>query len=161
MDRTARNVDEFARLEHAWRLPSHGVGDFSFDYHLPLITVVRMECVAGAAWKMKLHLHPHLARWVVLERRGEETPRNAGPVGDVDVCADAAVAIVPASATTAKISIDLNIGALPGLFLMIILVDSRKAQAAGSGAETALVYRTATMNRRGKRNSTLPSNRAG
>jgi hypothetical protein len=33
---------------------------------------------------------------------------NAGPVGEVDVCADAAVAIVPAAVMTASASIELR-----------------------------------------------------
>jgi len=41
---------------------------------------------------VKLHLHPHLPRGIVLQCRGEEPPRKCGPVGDVDVCADAGVA---------------------------------------------------------------------
>jgi hypothetical protein len=62
---------------------------------------------------MKLHLHPHVARRILLERRGEETRRKCGPVGDVDVCADATVAvatvaIVPATVMTASASIDLR-----------------------------------------------------
>jgi hypothetical protein len=40
----------------------------------------------------------------VVKKRWE----NAGPVGDVEVCADAAVAIVPASEMTVSARIDLR-----------------------------------------------------
>src|SRR5439155_4937925 len=78
MDRAAWDVDEFAGLEHLGGLPFDGEGDLALDHHFPLIAIVAVEPIAGPVRKMELHLHLHLARWVFIERRGEEAPRERG-----------------------------------------------------------------------------------
>src|SRR5258707_34741 len=76
MDRSARNVDGFPCLEDSWLLAPDREGDLALDDCLPLIAAVRVERIAGAVGKMELHLQPHIARWVVLKRRGEKARRK-------------------------------------------------------------------------------------